>query len=88
MTEGRYRIKRHFSVIAHSPDRIESRHGVWNAQSVVVDDQEANGRLAAIVAALESAPRTRGWSATLRHLATVSQVGPAHAGIVRRSQGG
>lgn len=60
MTEGRYRIKRHFSVIAHSPDRIESRHGVWNAQSVVVDDQEANGRLAAIVAALESAPRTRG----------------------------
>ncbi|NGO07010.1 TOMM precursor leader peptide-binding protein [Streptomyces sp. HC44] len=53
MTDGCYRVKRHFSVVVHSPDRVEFRDGVWNARSALVDDKGASGRLAAVVAALD-----------------------------------
>ena len=32
------RLKRHYSLIAHSPDTVELRHGVWNPTSVTLTD--------------------------------------------------
>lgn len=47
------RVKRHFSVVVHSPDRVELRHGVWNATSLSVSDEGGHGRLSAIVRSLD-----------------------------------
>lgn len=47
------RIPRHFSVIAHGPDSVELRHGVWNAASFTLTDQQGAGQLARIIAMLD-----------------------------------
>lgn len=40
-----YRIKRHYSLVAHSPDVVEIRYGVWNPQSFTLDDDSKEGKL-------------------------------------------
>lgn len=39
------RIKRHLSVVAHSPDIVEVRSGVWNSTSFVLNDSAETGNL-------------------------------------------
>jgi bacteriocin biosynthesis cyclodehydratase domain-containing protein len=48
--DDRLRLKSHFSVIAHSPDEVELRHGVWNPMSLLLKDDAQSGRLARLVA--------------------------------------
>src|SRR5688572_6873310 len=39
------RIKRFYSMIAHSPDIVELRHGVWNPVSFTLTDEAKAGKL-------------------------------------------
>lgn len=39
------RIKRHFSIIGHSPDTVEIRHGTWNPISFTINDESESGNL-------------------------------------------
>lgn len=47
------RLKRYFSVIRHTANNIELRHGAFNAVSHYLDDEGGDGTLGAIVAALD-----------------------------------
>ncbi len=47
------RLKRHYSVIAHSPDIVELRYGVWNPVSYVLTDDTASGHLLRILSQLD-----------------------------------
>ena len=38
MGEFGLRLKRHYSIVAHSPDLVELRHGVWNPESYTFRD--------------------------------------------------
>ena len=38
-TNGMLRIKRQYSIVAHSPDVVELRHGVWNPISHTLTDE-------------------------------------------------
>lgn len=49
------RIKRSFTVVAHSPDEVELRTGVWNTTSHLISDDSGSGRLHRLVAALDGA---------------------------------
>jgi bacteriocin biosynthesis cyclodehydratase domain-containing protein len=48
-----FRIKRHYSLIAHSPDTVELRHGVWNPVSYTLTDTAGAGRLFALLDQLD-----------------------------------
>lgn len=64
------RIKRHYSLIAHSADVVELRHGAWNPISFTLADESGSGQLlrilnrlddhrsAAEIAAEEGVPRS------------------------------
>lgn len=39
------RIKRQFSLVAHGPDTVELRHGVWNPVSFLLNDESKTGNL-------------------------------------------
>src|SRR6266568_2074308 len=39
------RIKRQYSIIGHSPDIVELRHGVWNPISFTLNDESESGHL-------------------------------------------
>ena len=47
------RLKRHYSIIAHSPDVAELRYGVWNPVSFTVTDDSASGHLFRILSQLD-----------------------------------
>lgn len=47
------RLKRHYSVIAHSPDVAELRYGVWNPVSFTLTDDSASGHLFRILSRLD-----------------------------------
>ncbi len=47
------RIKRHYSVVAHSPDVVELRYGVWNPVSFTITDDIASGHLFRIISRLD-----------------------------------
>lgn len=47
------RIKRHYSIIAHSPDVAELRYGVWNPVSFTLTDDSASGHLFGILSRLD-----------------------------------
>src|SRR5438552_18119619 len=47
------RIKRHFSLIFHSPDSVELRHGVWNPLSFTVNDEAKSGNLVRLLTRLD-----------------------------------
>ena len=41
----RFRLKRHYTLVAHSPDSVELRSGIWNPVSFTVSDKSESGRL-------------------------------------------
>jgi bacteriocin biosynthesis cyclodehydratase domain-containing protein len=47
------RIRRHFSVIGHSDDVVEVRHGVWNPVSHTLRDDSGSGNLFRIIGGLD-----------------------------------
>lgn len=47
------RIKRSVSVVAHSPDIVELRSGVWNAESYTLTDHAGSGNLSRLVSGLD-----------------------------------
>ena len=51
--DGPVRLRPHLSVIVHSPDEVEFRHGVWNPMSFTVSDAAGTGHLARLVDALD-----------------------------------
>src|SRR5213592_4884564 len=51
--ETTLRLKLHYSVVPHSSDVVELRHGTWNAISFTLSDEGGAGRLARIVNRLD-----------------------------------
>ncbi len=47
------RLKRHYSIIAHSPDVAELRYGVWNPVSFTLTDDSGTGHLLGILSRLD-----------------------------------
>lgn len=47
------RIKRSFTVVAHSPDEVELRAGVWNTTSHLISDDSGAGRLLSLITAMD-----------------------------------
>jgi len=47
------RIKRHYSIVAHSPDVVELRHGVWNPISFTLTDEAESGHLFKLLTRLD-----------------------------------
>ncbi|WP_190021232.1 TOMM precursor leader peptide-binding protein [Streptomyces hiroshimensis] len=54
-TSRNMRIKRSVTVVGHSPDMVELRTGVWNAQSFVITDHARSGKLFSVVKGLDGA---------------------------------
>jgi bacteriocin biosynthesis cyclodehydratase domain-containing protein len=48
-----YRIRRYFSVVAHSPDMAEIRYGVWNPTSCTLRDESSSGTLTRLLLRLD-----------------------------------
>jgi thiazole/oxazole-forming peptide maturase SagC family component len=61
------RLKRHYSIVAHSPDVVELRCGVWNPTSFTLTDDQSSGKLFELLSALDG-------SLTARELATKVRV--------------
>jgi bacteriocin biosynthesis cyclodehydratase domain-containing protein len=53
MGDKRFRVKRHYSIVAHSPDVVELRYGVWNPVSFTLTDSTGSGHLFNLVAGLD-----------------------------------
>ena len=51
--ERRLRLKRHYSVVAHSSDVVELRHGTWNAVSFTLSDDGGTGALLRVIGRLD-----------------------------------
>jgi bacteriocin biosynthesis cyclodehydratase domain-containing protein len=47
------RLKRHYSLIAHSADVVELRYGVWNPTSFTLTDQTKSGKLFTVLSSLD-----------------------------------
>ncbi|NUT47154.1 MAG: TOMM precursor leader peptide-binding protein [Saccharothrix sp.] len=47
------RIKRSFTVVAHGPDEVELRSGVWNTTTHVLSDDSCSGRLLTLITMLD-----------------------------------
>ena len=47
------RIKRHFSIVPHSPDTVELRYGVWNPSTITLTDESGSGYLLRILNRLD-----------------------------------
>lgn len=52
------RIKRHLSIVAHSPDYVELRSGVWNPISYTLDDESKKGSLLNLIQTLDGSLST------------------------------
>lgn len=53
-----YRIKPMFSLVAHSPDVVELRAGVWNPLSITLSDQTGSGKLYSMLKLLDGTQTT------------------------------
>jgi bacteriocin biosynthesis cyclodehydratase domain-containing protein len=49
------RLKKQYSLVAHSPDQVELRHGVWNAISLMITDDSKSGYLFRLLSRLDGA---------------------------------
>ena len=91
-TRTNLRIKRHYSIIAHSPDVVELRYGVWNPISHTLTDESKSGHLFSLLSGLDGSlsaselAKREGVSreeveALLDHLIQLGAVesGPSHA---------
>lgn len=47
------RIRRHYALVAHGPDTVEIRHGVWNPVSFVLNDESESGNLYRVLQRLD-----------------------------------
>jgi bacteriocin biosynthesis cyclodehydratase domain-containing protein len=47
------RLKRHYSVVAHSANLVELRHGTWNAVSLMLSDESNSEALLRVVSRLD-----------------------------------
>jgi bacteriocin biosynthesis cyclodehydratase domain-containing protein len=47
------RLKRHFALIAHDPNVVEIRNGVWNVASYTLNDEKKTGKLFALLDGLD-----------------------------------
>jgi bacteriocin biosynthesis cyclodehydratase domain-containing protein len=52
VTQNRFRLKRTYTVVAHTPDVVELRRGVWNPTSFHVTDESNSGTLARLISSL------------------------------------
>ncbi len=48
-----FRIKRHYSIVAHTPNVVELRYGVWNPISYTLTDEEESGHLFRLLSLLD-----------------------------------
>ncbi|MBA3812425.1 MAG: TOMM precursor leader peptide-binding protein [Caulobacteraceae bacterium] len=49
------RLKRHYAIVAHSPDVVELRHGAWNATTHTLTDESESGRLLRLLRRIDGA---------------------------------
>ena len=47
------RLKRHYAIVAHSPDVVELRHGTWNPVSFTLADESRSGQLFRVLRRLD-----------------------------------
>lgn len=47
------RLKRHYSILAHSTNVVELRHGAWNALSFTLADEQESGKLLGVLSRLD-----------------------------------
>jgi bacteriocin biosynthesis cyclodehydratase domain-containing protein len=47
------RVKRHFALVAHDPNVVEIRNGVWNVASYTLNDEKKTGKLFALLDGLD-----------------------------------
>ncbi len=71
MTEHFFRIKPHFSIVAHSENRLELRSGVWNPVSFLIEDHDKMGKLYEILKLLDG-------SHSSRNIAKMCQISISH----------
>ena len=50
---ARLRLKRHYSIVAHSDDVVELRHGTWNPLSFTLRDDSGTGVLRGVLGRLD-----------------------------------
>jgi bacteriocin biosynthesis cyclodehydratase domain-containing protein len=50
---GRLRLKRHYSIVAHSPDVVELRYGTWSPTTFTLADESRSGHLLSILSQLD-----------------------------------
>lgn len=60
--DAQYRVRPSFSIVAHSPDVVELRRGVWNPVSITLTDKSGSGKLFGALEAMTG-------DATLREVA-------------------
>ncbi|MCL4541044.1 MAG: TOMM precursor leader peptide-binding protein [Chloroflexi bacterium] len=53
------RLKRHYSIVAHSPDVVELRHGTWNPISLTLTDSNEGGHLLGVLRRLDGHATTK-----------------------------
>ena len=58
MKKNHIYIKKHITLIGHSPDEVELRHGVWNPISHFVHDEEKSGKLFATLCLMDGSLST------------------------------
>ena len=65
MPTSNYRVKKCFSIIAHSPNEVELRSGVWNPVSYSVEDDSKGGKLFRMISMLDGSNSTKDLAAEL-----------------------
>jgi bacteriocin biosynthesis cyclodehydratase domain-containing protein len=53
MSRNNAKIKKSFSIVAHGPNVVELRQGIWNSTSFTLTDDSGQGRLLEVVKALD-----------------------------------
>jgi thiazole/oxazole-forming peptide maturase SagC family component len=58
-SQTHFRLKRHYSIVAHSPDTVELRSGVWNPTSFTIADDARSGYLYRVLKRLDGSASVR-----------------------------
>jgi bacteriocin biosynthesis cyclodehydratase domain-containing protein len=53
-----FRLKRHYTLIAHGPNSVELRSGIWNPVSFTISDKSESGRLYRLLRRLDGSTPT------------------------------
>src|SRR4051812_41858491 len=57
--QSKYRIKRQYSIVPHSPNIVELRNGVWNPTAFTLRDEDENGCLCRLLARFDGVSTSR-----------------------------